>query len=294
MASAKPKQGVAVDVNGFWDAPGGRVALKNKDGHVLALLVHPNEGVALKASDKVLDGTLEEDNLTADVRLGILTPKCAGTDETAFAVLLVTRSGKLTGGISAKAPCAAGLSSVTLHRVNPAAGKPETAGSPAAAVRAAEPAPDDYDPLGRRAKPLAGSVKALLTDGKQYMDEGQFEKAREQFERALGVDPKIGETYNGIGATFALRNDYDTAIDWYKRGLEAAPGFGDIYYNMACAYAQRNKAQLALRYLKLAATKGYTEISALDADHDLDPIRDQPGFRAIRDLMVTSAPHPAP
>jgi tetratricopeptide (TPR) repeat protein len=146
--------------------------------------------------------------------------------------------------------------------------------------------------MGRRTRPLPGSVKALLTDGQQYMDEGQFEKAREQFERALGIDPTVGETYNGIGATFALRNDYDTAIDWYKRGLEASPGFGDIYYNMACAYAQRGKGRLALRYLKLAATKGYKEVSALDADHDLDPIRNDPEFRAIHEIMAASAPPP--
>ena len=119
-------------------------------------------------------------------------------------------------------------------------------------------------------------------DGMQYLQEGQFEKARVQFEKVVEKAPAVGEAYNGVGVTYAMRNDWETANEWYKKGLENAPGFGDLYYNLACSYAQLDRKSMALRYFKLAVTKGYTEVDAIDGDHDLDPLRAEAEFIALR------------
>ena len=42
---------------------------------------------------------------------------------------------------------------------------------------------------------------------------------------------------------------------------------------------------MALRYFKLAVKKGYTEVEAIDGDHDLDPIREEPEFAALRQQL---------
>jgi hypothetical protein len=282
-ASAAETKESRSKIDGFWDAPGGRIAMKNKNGRVVGVVTSAADGVGIKVGEKVLEGSLDEDNMTGDLRLGLVAPACGSNEGTAFVVLLLTRSGKLTGGVSARVPCAAGTSSLTLTRASTATG-----------ALAAVIASSDYDAQGKRSAPVLDSVKDLLTDGKQYLDEGQFEKAREQFQKAVTKDPSIGEGYNGVGVTYAARNDYESAIEWYKRGLEATPGFGDLYYNLACAYSQQTKPALALRYLKLAATKGYTEFQNLEEDHDFDPIRSDPEFQVIRQMMRPASPKADP
>ena len=92
-----------------------------------------------------------------------------------------------------------------------------------------------------------GDPGPFLHQGAALMQEGRFEAARKEFKKAVDVAPARGEAYNGVGVTFAMRQDYDAAIDWYKKGLEAAPGFGDLYYNLACAYSRQDKASMAVR-----------------------------------------------
>lgn len=278
-------------VDGFWDSPAGRLQLLTNGNRVAGRLVSANDGVQVKVGEKLLDGTLDEDNLTADVRVGVVAPKCGNAGGNAFLVLLVTKSGKLTGGVSTKASCASDVSSVTMLRSKE--GEAATGGPSFGTIL---PGRDDYDANGKRKQSaeFGENVKALMADGKEYINEGQFEKAREQFLKALARDSKIGEIYNGIGATYAVRSDYASAVDWYKKGLEAAPGFGDLYYNLACAYAQQDKPALALRYLKLAAAKGYAEGPTMDEDHDLDPIRNEKEFPEIRRMMQGGSGSDAP
>jgi hypothetical protein len=59
---------------------------------------------------------------------------------------------------------------------------------------------------------------------------------------------------------------------------------------MACSYALKGKKPLALRYLRLAANKGYTEVEALDGDTDLESLREEPEFKEIREQMVNPPP----
>jgi hypothetical protein len=248
-AGAKPGKPT---VDGFWNAPGGRLAIKNKNGRVIAVVTADVDSLGLKKGDKVLDGTLDEDSVSGELRLGVAAPGCGAVDGTAYVVLLLTRSGKLTGGASAKAACATSLSSLTLLRPTDSESVPP--------VRA-QASPAEYDPHGAGASTTDDGWKALMNDGRQYSEEGNFEKARAQFEKAIAKNPARGEGYNGVGAMYALRNDYESAVEWYKKGLEAQPGFGDLYYNLACAYAQLEKASLALRYLKRSPTSTAITIS---------------------------------
>lgn len=280
VAAPAPKRAASVD--GFWEAPAGRLQLLTRGNQVSGRLVSVNAGTTVKAGKQILTGSIDEDSFTADVQVGVMAPGCGSSTAKAFVTLLITKSGKLTGGVSSRLKCARSVSSVTLLRA-----------TDGAAPRAEAPVNADYDAQGKRKTAIVEDVRALLREGLEYMNEGRFEKGRELFQQALTKDATVGETYNGMGATYAARSEYATAVDWYKKGLEAAPGFGDLYYNLACAYAQQDKKSLALRYLKLAATKGYTDISVLDEDHELDPVRQEPEFVAIRKLMQGTETAPA-
>lgn len=290
LAAALPSAVVAATpvrppLEGLWDTPGGRVELRVKRGKVSGVLTSPAEGVVIAAGTKVLEGMFFEDNLSADIRLGVVVPGCADAPGKAFAVLLLTKKGKLTGGVSSRAACAKSASAVAFLRSTDQGTSARTAHGTVGDA----PQAGSYDPHGQRTAPLPASVAELMADAAGHLNEGRFEEARKQFLAAIKKDPTIGEAYNGVGVTYYARNDFEQAIDWYKNGLEATPGFGDLYYNLACAYSLLGKKPMALRYLKLAAAKGYTELEALDKDTDLTTLREEAEFLEIRSAMETPA-----
>lgn len=283
VAAAAEKKPERPAVEGFWETPAGQLELRRKGERVLGRLVAPVAGGALGANTPVFEGTFFEDSLSGELRVGVVAPGCGAAADRAFVMLLLTRSGKLTGGASSKAACAGQVPSVTFTR--------SAAGPRSLAAMAAPPLPDGtYDPRGIRVRELPKSVGTLMLEGEEALHAGRFEDARKLFEAALAKDDKVGEAYNGVGVTFYARNDFDAAIGWYKRGLEAAPGFRDLYYNLACAYSLVGKKAMALRYLRLAVTKGYVELEPLDKDPDLDPLRDDPDFQTIRAAVETPPP----
>lgn len=266
----------------MWRTPAGLLELRVRQEKVRGLLVKPSAGVLLAPGTEVLSGTFHEDSVAAEVRLGVVAPDCGAREGHAFSLLLLTRSGKLVGGVSSREPCAAEVRAAAFEYVGPTAAAARTMAGP-------PPPPGSYDPRGRPGG-SDGPAAVLMRDAENYLHEGQFEAARRQFLEAVKKEPALGEAYNGVGVTHYARNEYAEAIEWYKRGLEAAPGFGDLYYNLACAYALLGRNEMALRYLRLAALRGYTEAEALDRDTDLSALRGTPGFAEIRALFPSGAP----
>ena len=127
----------------------------------------------------------------------------------------------------------------------------------------------------------AADWQSVMEQGAAHMDNGFFERARRSFRQATKLDPTRPEAYNGIGVTYYARNDYEEALRWYKKALEVEPNFGDAYYNMACIYALQRKANLAFRYLHIAALNGFVQPDVMARDPDLTNLRDDPRYQKI-------------
>lgn len=125
-------------------------------------------------------------------------------------------------------------------------------------------------------------AQTVMSDAQNFLAEGRFEEARERFLDAIEKDPTVAEAYNGVGVTFYARNQPADAESWYRRALAVDPDFGDAYYNLACLRAIGGKKGEALQLLELAARNGYTTDESLDQDPDLDSIRKEPRFVALR------------
>ncbi len=321
---ARPKPGARTVpvLAGFWETPAGRLQVKvEAGGAVVGTLDSVRPGIPLERGMVMLRGSFVDDNLSGEARLGLVATPCGAVDKQAFVMLLLTKSGKLTGSFGTKEGCAVGVRSVLFTRspdqtASIAAPPPPIASPPvppdaelflmpdwggeapsapvAAAAEPAAPAPTpqttaDRAPLPKEAaKRVRGPIERLLEEGLELAQSGQYEAARERFTKAAEQQPNRGEAYNGVGMTYAMRNDYELALEWYKRGLENAPGFPDLYFNMACAYAQQGKKALALRYLKLSASKGFAQPEMLE-DPDLAGLKSEPEWAAILKLMASPA-----
>ncbi len=260
-------------LDGEYESPLGRIRVSGDGTTFHGVLSSPSALCAFRAGEEVLRGTLLDDSLSGLLRVCLAGKGCPG--EEWASVLLLASHDRLSGAVHVAARGCTGpfgrRGGVTLGR----ALGPEGGG--ARAARPAAPAPDAATHRAR--------ARSLLREGKSYLDEGRFERARALFREAIEADPAVPEAYNGVGVTYRMRNALGDALAWYKKALSADPDFGDAYYNMACVYSLQGKEELALRYLKIAALNGYVSAGGLDADPDLEPLRQHPGYRALRGRM---------
>jgi len=103
------------------------------------------------------------------------------------------------------------------------------------------------------------------------------------FDISINMEQKAFESYN--------QKDWPRTSSLFELAAEACPE-GDrreknIYFNMACVAALRGDEKAALKYLKTAVSKGFSDIVALEAEEDLAGIRQTAHFRKIVEKLRT-------
>ncbi len=122
-----------------------------------------------------------------------------------------------------------------------------------------------------------------------YEASGDFPKAREAARRALdriekvvSIQPDHGRAIGfGVGMLASL-GERDRAKEWVVRGRLLEPKNVSLLYNFACAMVQLRDLDAALELLQSVTDQmNAGMLSWIDADSDLDPIRDDPRFQAM-------------
>ena len=70
--------------------------------------------------------------------------------------------------------------------------------------------------------------------------------ARDEFDRAIALNPKLGPAYYNRGLLLDTQGKRDEAIADFTRAVAAWPQLTEAYVNRAIAYAETGKADLAL------------------------------------------------
>jgi tetratricopeptide (TPR) repeat protein len=82
----------------------------------------------------------------------------------------------------------------------------------------------------------------------------EYEKALANFKRAMSLNPKLPQAYNGAGFAYRKLGDFTTALNFYDQALELSPRFLDAIEYRAEAYLGLNMIDAAKdEYLKLFA-----------------------------------------
>jgi predicted esterase len=82
------------------------------------------------------------------------------------------------------------------------------------------------------------------------------------------------------------QGDWTRAIDLGLELVQMMPDHPVAQYNLACIYALNGNRHEALHWLGRAAASGFLQLSHLDADSDLDGVRDLPGYDGVRRAIV--------
>jgi adenylate cyclase len=118
---------------------------------------------------------------------------------------------------------------------------------------------------------------------------GDFVKAREaarramsRIEKVVAAQPDHGRAIGfGVGMLASL-GERERAREWVERGRLLDPGNVSLLYNFACAMVQLRDTETALELMQsVTAQMNSGMLSWIQADSDLDPIREEPRFQAM-------------
>jgi tetratricopeptide (TPR) repeat protein len=87
---------------------------------------------------------------------------------------------------------------------------------------------------------------------------GQWDEARQRYERALAIDPFHARAMNNLAVGLDRRRQTAAALDLYKRAIEVAPDHAETYSNLGSALIGARRFSEAIRALETSI--------ALDAD----------------------------
>jgi tetratricopeptide (TPR) repeat protein len=87
-----------------------------------------------------------------------------------------------------------------------------------------------------------------------------FSQAEGALEKAVQIDPKLGEAHLQLGILYLERGNTQKAITAYQRAIEAKPDFGEAHYRLAQAYKKTGDESKARDEFQL-----YEQIERADA-----------------------------
>ncbi len=101
-------------------------------------------------------------------------------------------------------------------------------------------------------KESAASINELLSESITYYDKGMIDKAIENFNEVLKIDPGNAKANYNLGNAYADKGMFDEAISVYKKALEEEPGLIDAYLNLSILYLDMELIDEAISLCKQA------------------------------------------
>jgi tetratricopeptide (TPR) repeat protein len=92
----------------------------------------------------------------------------------------------------------------------------------------------------------ASKYDDAIMDGASNLNTGKPEKALEDFNRAIDIDPQIAAGYLGRANTLNVMGRYQEAIEDYDRTLDINPKLANAYINRGSAYSHLGETEKAI------------------------------------------------
>jgi len=94
--------------------------------------------------------------------------------------------------------------------------------------------------------------------GMAYLERGKLEKAAEQFEISIKLNPGHHKSYYNLGLVYHKKSDSKKALEYFNRSVTLNPDSVRAHYNLATIYLQKRSWDLAIRH--------YVKVNELDPE----------------------------
>ena len=137
----------------------------------------------------------------------------------------------------------------------------------------------DADPTAYAPCDLAAGISVSLGDhsGGAAWRQQCLERVERRLERYPGDQRAI--LFGGVG--LAAQGDKKRALRWLRRAEEIDPEDPVALYNMACAATLCDEVDLGLDFLERAIAAGFPDLSWIESDSELDPLRSAPRYADV-------------
>lgn len=130
--------------------------------------------------------------------------------------------------------------------------------------------PDDHNARNNLNKTLAYKYYRA---GNDYLANGELDKAREQYQKAISIQPRFILALGRLAEVYALNENYDLALALFSEVVAIEPNKPDAYYRIACMYSKLYRIEESVAWLSAAVKKGFNNRELLETDHQLENIR---------------------
>ena len=116
----------------------------------------------------------------------------------------------------------------------------------------------------------------------------RYDEALVAYNRSLELRPDDPGTLNNRGVTLHILQRYDEALVDFNRSLEFRPDHPNTLYNRAGTYSHLHRASESLNGLREAISRDaeYREAARADEDHDFDNLRSDPTLGPVFERLV--------
>jgi hypothetical protein len=94
------------------------------------------------------------------------------------------------------------------------------------------------------------SGKAHNNLGFIYFKEGKYNRAKEEFERAVESEPDLAIAYHNLGNVYVRKGEYNRAIEEYKKAIELNPDSTKPHYGLGVVYREKGELAEAIKEWK--------------------------------------------
>ena len=100
-------------------------------------------------------------------------------------------------------------------------------------------------------------------------------------ESALERHPENTDVLFDLGCLYTETGRYREGLAVDRRLVRLLPDNPTVHYNLACSCALVGEKDKAIKALRGAIRRGFSEFDKLRDDEDLESLRDEPEFRAL-------------
>ena len=146
--------------------------------------------------------------------------------------------------------------------------------------------PNDHDVLNNLNKAL---MYKYYRAGNYHLSNGNLDQAREQYQRAISIQPQFTPALKQLAEVYALNENYEMALSLFSEVVELEPNKPDAYYRIACIYSKLNRVEESVNWLSKAINGGFDNWELLKTDNKLENIRDSLAYQdLIRSLNASN------